>query len=104
MVFNWIQWFEVLYLQKGFKVHWIVEMMELSNKAVEWAKFTQFFSKKKAWLAPWMEERGSKLFFPNWKLKYGLQAQQLCNMYHIGIIMVVMVWCTRCELKGLIAS
>ncbi len=56
MVFNWIQWFEVFYPQKGFKVHWIVEMMELSNKVVEWAKFTQKISKKKVWLAPWMEE------------------------------------------------
>jgi hypothetical protein len=41
VVFNWIQWLEVFYPQKGFKVHWTMEMMELSNKVVEWAKFTQ---------------------------------------------------------------
>jgi hypothetical protein len=36
-------------------------MMELSNKVVECAKFTPKFSKKKAWLAPWMEERVQNL-------------------------------------------
>jgi hypothetical protein len=44
VVFNWIQWFEMFYLQKGFKVHWILEMMELSNKVAEWAKFIQKIS------------------------------------------------------------
>jgi hypothetical protein len=43
VVFNWIQRFEFFYPQKGLKVHWTVEMMELSNKVVEWAKFTQNF-------------------------------------------------------------
>lgn len=61
MVFNWIQWLEVFYPQKGFKVHWTMEMMELSNKVVEWAKFTQIVFKKIAWLAPLMEEGAQNL-------------------------------------------
>ncbi len=49
---NLLQWF---YPQED-KVHWTMEVASLWEKISWWAKFSKNFSKKKARLAPWMEE------------------------------------------------
>jgi hypothetical protein len=50
-----LQWFDVLYPQKK-KVHWITKVVSLWEKISWWAKISKNWSKKKARLAPWMEE------------------------------------------------
>jgi hypothetical protein len=57
----------------------------------------------KVWLPPWMGEKAPS-FFPKLEAKtfYGFQAQQKCNLCQVGIIRVVVMWCAKCKLKGLI--
>ncbi len=52
-----------------------METMELSNKVVEWAKFTQKNSQKKSVVGTMDGRRGSKPSFPNWKLKHFMDSK-----------------------------
>jgi hypothetical protein len=52
---NLLQWFDVFYSQKD-KVHWTMEVANLWEKFLWWAKFSTNWLKKNAKLAPWMEE------------------------------------------------
>ncbi len=50
--------------------------------------------------------RGLKTSFPNMKPRHLVNCKHTncVALFQMGIIRVVMLWCIRCELKGLITS
>ncbi len=88
---NLLQWFNVLHPQKD-KVHWSTKMVNLWEK-ISWSiKFSKNWLKKKARLTPWTVEGAQNLL------------AQIGSHGVLWIQSTTNVWCTRCELKVLIAS